>query len=322
MTSPFHHVVPKFLLRGFASADGKVAVFDINSGERRRSPPRSTAGEGAFYDFPVVSAGSKAAEELLQQVESDAARVVKKVCEKESILSLTDTDRMRLVKFVVVQSFRTRAFFRGMQIEDANRRSELFSQLWHSSLALTRIVAKRPIILMRAAVGSEFLIGDHPVALQNLEHPGLNDSLGLDLPAVEAFLPLSPLLALWLPPRAILDEITQGYERARTLHREVRVSVLAGRGHPMANEIGIRAIQRALNSGAPLHEACATGRPLAASLENVVNFNSLQLLFAEAEVYSRSGDFGLVRHILQQSPSYGRAVPTSVTLFMPGSEGA
>jgi len=53
---------------------------------------------------------------------------------------------------------------------------------------------------MESITKRQFYIGDHPVALQDLENPGSGMQLGIDVPGVEAFFPMPPSLVLWIPP--------------------------------------------------------------------------------------------------------------------------
>lgn len=129
-------------------------------------------------------------------------------------------------------------------------------------------------ILLRTDRTRPFLIGDNPITLQNQRDFGPRGNLGLAVPGIEIYVPLSPSLALafWCPSHesAIRDAAS-------------RLRLLPG---PAQNIL----------------TAIDAGRPLAFAPENVENFNSLQIRYAERYVFSSLDDFSLARDMIATHP--------------------
>ncbi|MGR3715292.1 MAG: DUF4238 domain-containing protein [Thermohalobaculum sp.] len=316
MGGGFQHYVPSLLLRNFVGSDGKVNIFDIQSGENGREPVSKIAGETNYYNFPLRAAGGKIAENALQVVESDAARVIRKIIKSKNVKSLSDDHRKKLARFIAIQSFRTKAFFVGLELGgERTSREVVFSELWRSSVAVEKEILNRRWFLMESTAGREYYLGDHPVVLQHVEDPGGGRQLGFGVPGVEAYMPISPLLALYMPPRSVSDEIISGYRNAIELHRQVRLAALGNRDHPFANSADLQTLQRVIYSAKAIHDADAIGTILISTDENIKNFNSLQIMFSEKEIYSRDGNFKFAKEVLSKTPNYAKVVSTNLELI-------
>ena len=316
MEGNFRHYVPKLLLRNFVGPDGKVGVFDIGSGSVGRKPVKDIAGEFEYYDFPLPEAGGMIAEDALQVVESDAARVIKKIIKSKNVKVLTDNHRQKFARFIAIQSFRTKAFFHGLRTPFTNdSREKIFARLWESLPLYESEILNRSWLLMETTSEREFYLGDHPIALQHTEDPGGARQLGFDVPGVEAYLPIAPTFAVYLPCRSVSDEIVSGYRHAVELHRQARVATLSGRDHPFANPIGLQTLQRVIHSAKSFYDADVTGKSLKSLPENVINFNALQINFSVNEVYSHESDFSFAKEVIEKRPDYSRAISTSLHLF-------
>jgi hypothetical protein len=127
---------------------------------------------------------------------------------------------------VAAQSFRTKAFYEGLA--DKPPREEFgttFKYLWHSSFVVAREIALRHWALMVIETDEVFYLGDNPVVLQRTRNPKDGSNLGFDVEGVEAFLPLSPKCALYMPCRSTSREIVERCDAAMALHRTVRLAV-------------------------------------------------------------------------------------------------
>jgi hypothetical protein len=124
---------------------------------------------------------------------------------------------------------------------------------------------------------------------------------------VEAFMPLCPTCALYMPCRSVSDPLIESYEAALELHRTVRTVVLQ-EGSGGSSELAIA--QDAIRRGDPLYQAYMTGAPLKAKPENVENLNYLQCSWAHAAIHSNRRDFAFARKVFSENPQY-RTTPTT-----------
>jgi hypothetical protein len=129
-------------------------------------------------------------------------------------------------------------------------------------------------VLLRTDRTRPFLIGDNPITLQNQRDSGPRGNLGLAVPGIEIYFPLSPVraLAFWCPSH---ESVIRDAAARRGSLPEVAQNVLT---------------------------AIDTGRPLASAAENIENFNSLQIRYAERYVFSSVDDFALARDMIAAHP--------------------
>jgi hypothetical protein len=119
-----------------------------------------------------------------------------------------------------------------------------------------------------------FYLGDNPVVLQRTRDPKDGSNLGFDVAGVEAFLPLSPKCALYMPCRATSHEIIVRYEAAMAVHRTVRLAVYAGVPGGGAE---LRDAQATIRRSHHIYKAPTEGAPLVAEPPNIENLNYLAM---------------------------------------------
>ena len=137
---------------------------------------------------------------------------------------------------------------------------------------------------MQTDLKHPFLLGDHPVVLDNY----LGGKLGVGMPGVVIYFPLSPEFALGLHCPSIAEEIRKGQEKLDSLPDEAFVR------HPE--------LYAGLKETVDVMEGFVEGVPLRVQSENVENFNSIQINDAERFVFSCDGDFALVEDMLRTDP--------------------
>jgi hypothetical protein len=121
-----HHYVPQFLLRVWAEAtpDGKVEVFrlDLPALRSPRRSPKHTGYEDDLYALsrPVVAGMEQQAVEkhILRDVDDLAARVRRKLAE-HGLRSLSPTERMDWVRFLVSLRLRQPSVVQKLRIDSA-----------------------------------------------------------------------------------------------------------------------------------------------------------------------------------------------------------
>jgi hypothetical protein len=157
-----------------------------------------------------------------------------------------------------------------------------------------------------------FYLGDHPLVLQLTENPSAAAELGFDVEGVEAFMPLAPKCALYMPCVSVSQHILSGYDDAqRNLSNQRSVSY----------RLRLLELSRHVSRNSkPLYDALTTGVPLPAVVENVENLNYLQCYWAHAAIYSNRRDFTFAKHVFRRTPQYRKTPKVSVrrgTMLIP-----
>jgi hypothetical protein len=321
MSDENQHWVPKLLLRKFADTDGRVFRLDIQTDKVTKPPPRNTASSPGFNNFEIEGQ-IVSFEERLEKVETKAARALQAIVEARSLAGLRPKDRKRIADFVAVQSFRTEAFYKGLETNPSRQDfGPLFNQLWDSAFILSARIEERRWALMVIDSDEVFYLGDQPVVLQRTRDPKDGSNLGFDVDGIEAFMPLSPKCALYLPCQSVSQEIIARYGAAIALHRAVRTAVLRGVAGGTAELI---TAQNIIQRSHELYQAFTTGNPIKAQLPNIENLNYLQCSWAHMGVYSNRRDFAFARRVFHENPQY-RGTPKTrllnMTMLVPDTPG-
>jgi hypothetical protein len=276
------HWVPKFLLRNFASSDGRVYFYDIKDRIVGKRPPKQLASRPNFNQL-IVGGEPRSFEGLFERIETAAAPVISRVISEETLSSLAVTDRIKLSRFVAAQSFRTDAYRLGLrQFGGFRDIGSAVSAMIDSIEPLSMLIAQRHWGLMRSSKGERFLLGDSPLILQRTENPSDGGSLGFDVPGVEALIPLSPRFALWMPSSEIGEAIVNGYWQAL---RTVIGSLFCDEYYKLVTPEHFAVAERCLQTGHSLYRALRLGDAFDAEPDNVINLNAQQIFFASAQVY-------------------------------------
>jgi hypothetical protein len=307
MTDENQHWVPKLLLKKFADTDGRVFRLDIHSNAVTKPPPRKAASGPGFSNFDIEGQ-VVSFEERLEKIETKAAPVLKRIIEACSLSGLSSIDRKKVAEFVAAQSFRTEAFYKGLENNPSRKDfGPVLAQLWDSLFILAAQIEARHWVLMVIEHVDVFYLGDQPVVLQRTFDLKNGANLGFDVGGVEAFMPLCPACALFMPCRSVSEPLIASYEAAMELHRTVRSAVMRGVAGG-SSELAVA--QDAIRRGGPLYQAYTAGSPLTAKPENVENLNYLQCSWAHASVFSNRRDFTFARKVFSENPQY-KSTPTT-----------
>lgn len=306
------HYVPRFLLRHFGTGKkDRLHVFDKQTELNFSTNVKNVAAESRFYDFEFEG-NDLTIEPGLELVESAAKPVIKAILDAGSLVHLTAEQRAKLSIFFAVQFARTKWFreqFRELpkqlgehiqrvhgpdadvsQIEEYLKvpdDNELAFQIARFIVRNSRELAinftNKIWVLASTDSKHPFVIGDHPFGLQNHIDMSPRGSLGLGVEGIEIHFPLSPkhALAMWCPSLyGMFKDAEAKVGRVSSVHEVL--------------------------------SAIETGTKLAYTPENVLKFNSLQIMQAERFVFSSSEDFSLVRRIIAENPGTKRGPRSSI----------
>jgi hypothetical protein len=308
------HWVPKFLLKNFSDADGRLFCLNIQTDEITKLPPKHAASSAGFNDF-MMDGETVSFEDQLEKIETSAAPILKQIVISRSVAGLTETQRNRVGDFMAAQSFRTEAFYKGLELQSSRQQfGPIFAELWRSAFLLSAEIVRRKWAVMAIDHDDVFYLGDHPVVLQHTENPSLNKELGFDIRGVEAFLPLAPKCALYMPCASTSQEIISGYETALLTSEEIRLAENSGTSLSIDASKLQELSQRVIRSSRALYRALTTGATFVATPENVENLNYLQCAWAYTAVYSNHRNFVFARRVFCESPQYRNIVKVRMVM--------
>jgi len=234
-----HHYVPAFYLRGFSDRKHRVRVYRREEGGTLTTHVRNAAVETGFYDLTDrQGAPTLAAEELLSQIESDAADAIAALVRSDGRIDARTRDAMSVFMATLIMrtpekrdlhramnsSLRDTLLREGLDTEAVDAlfiRSGITEPSRNDDIRLLFSVAAEiaPILhAMEWIVGTSRSAGlvtsDHPLAIYDREPDPLRGT-GL-LNADELYFPLTERFVLIMLPQP-LDLDPRAYLRAENV---------------------------------------------------------------------------------------------------------
>jgi hypothetical protein len=287
-------------------------AYDKSTAKSFETSIQSVAGERDFYAGEI---GDRilSLEEGLGAMESKTAIIIDRILAQRSIGGLSDDDRIQIAVFVSIQMRRVPNHREHLVAMNAGIRKALGDRNVDPALVegfadMTPEEAKAMSLMMLAEpnelpahildktwllfetnAAAPFYISDNPVAMQNLVEPKgpFRGNLGLAVPGIEIYLPISSTMTLGFFCRSHEAGIRKGVDRMRA--RFVRDP-----DFPMQGFGPLLDWMRAFRKGTPLRSEA----------ENVLNHNSLQVQQSERYVFSSLPDFALVEDMIRNEPRY------------------
>ena len=330
MAAEHQHYVPQMLLRGFLSKVGneankeQVRVFDL---ERKESFPTSIAnimGERRFNEWWVDDETLATIEPATSQIESHLAPLIEKIrAEKrleicpETISNLAllmafqfiRTKRMRLLPERLNQQLIGHVKRMGFDpakvdgIVDWDKetlKQQHVRQQVENLDGFTKIMADKVFFVMTAAPGKSFYIGDHPVVLHSDEERRVMRGLGIGVPYIQIYLPLSHDVLLCAYDRAVLGQLMRVRDEEMNKGAgEVLKAVMDGRITAQQMK-GIIEKSKEFDVIGPLIDAIRAGEAVACAADQVDAYNSLQVFQAHRFVVDPSGKFEIVEEMIAE----------------------
>lgn len=323
------HYTPRLLLKAFAKerAPGKfqACVFDKSDDKVFTTAIENIAAE---RDFNTADVGEYTVswEHKLTDVEARAAPIIDRIRTEESLASITEQEKAELCVFAALQFIRgkdfraryidivnaTKAHLRDVvgsedplppelvgDVGDAEARVASLRTLYQNLSEYAEHFAAKDLVLQRASSGNGFVLGDSPIALDNRRTFGPYGNIGLAVPGIEIYLPLSTRLCLgfWCPSHAAkLRDTAKQSEAALKAHGGT--AVLRSAADRNATIARLAELRKHLDRLGPALAAFDSGVPLECEADNVTYLNSLQIRNAERYVISKSDSFDLARKMI------------------------
>jgi hypothetical protein len=310
------HYVPQFLLKKFGNGKkDQLHVFDKHNKRIFPTNVKNIASESRFYDFNINGV-DLTMESMLSAIEGKARSVIQDILEKDSLAQLSTDDKDLLSVFFAIQFTRTRWYrenyknmFELLKQKQPNTDIKIPDEnelkIASAKMMLEAVKGFSPHFLNKCWVflsttkKHPFIIGDHPVAMQNMVDTGFYGNIGLAVKGIEIYFPLSPTraLGLWCP--SIQESVIQDAETLRQLKKLLPYRI----EQQIHNSMRIEELENGMRNGTPILY----------SNENVINFNSLQIEHAERYVFSSNNDFSLAQKMLSDSPTYSRGTRMKIS---------
>lgn len=231
------HTVPRFLLDKFSfETSGKrnrLFTFDKLNEKCFEQTVFNATTMNSFYNF-VDHPDSISLEPVLSVYEAQAAPLIKKIVEEQSIHWLSEKDKYKIAEFIAVQQSRTNTRLQliermastldarltqmnpsgeevetGFGTEGLNDRKNVFLDGIVSQAEAISIFLKKSWILFETTKENPFFISDNPVTLYNSIDMGVYGNLGIALEGIEIYIPLSSTITLGLICPSIAELKTQ-----------------------------------------------------------------------------------------------------------------
>ena len=313
-----HHQVPQFLLRAFGTERRpgrfQIQAYDKWQGRRITSAIENLAVESDFNSLDRDGVRISL-EEGMGLIESAAAPPIREINESASFNRMSIEDRASIDLFCALQFLRgtgLRAQFSDMSAqmrewvgrvaaangagfdepEEATEdlKGAAFQIIARSLLDFSRYFDAKDLLLFEAPAGEEFLIGDNPIAMQNAQNFGAYGNIGLMVPGIEVYVPISSRLTLaWCPSilprlRSLIDEAD-----ARLAPIDIPAEI---------SDDDLAETRAARTRLAQIVELSQTGNAIPSEVDNVTRLNSLQVKWAERWVMAGGGNFEIVERMI------------------------
>ena len=332
------HYVPRMHLERFAVRPDRdklqVHVFDKQKSRTFRTSIGNIAAERQYYDFEHE--GNKISlEDSMSEMEGHASEAFDNLLENESLPALSGDELTWIKIFIVVQHLRTPHFRQGMLDINASLKEKV-EKLGHdpesvegwspfgdendlklqanvflvdslSEFAAT--LDDKAAILLKTRPKNPFWTSDNPVTMHNNNNFGPYGNIGLAVPGIEIYLPLSPTLTLgiWCPKHAA--QIVDDFEKLKKNRQHLAALRTLGR-NVNRDELGegIAAHDKLIEKKLPILVALEQGTPAFCSEENVAFLNHLQIVWSSRFVISQTDSFDLAEEMIGDNPKYREGI--------------
>jgi Protein of unknown function (DUF4238) len=325
----YNHCVPRFILDNFAN-NGKLSMLDKHTLRQFKLPPYRAMGEKDFNNVRVADR-ILSFENRFSYIEDRAAPIISRVLQARSLASLSPMDEATLHTFVVVQLLRSkrRRLDHARVNEEIKRRwpeadlnplkeqmnDEEFGKFFALNFAFSKLeemvaplVSKHSFLMIKDCPG-ELYISDNPMVMHNSKEYGPYGNVGLAVPHIEIYYPLSHRIVLaYMCPMSMKE----AEEKHRIAEREVGSffarSFLSPTGLSVADRIELERLRAEIRRAKTCYAMIKNERAAPISSENLLFLNSLQVLSSYRYLACRTNDFTFATKALSERPHWKEGV--------------
>jgi hypothetical protein len=275
-------------------------------------------------------------------IETEASHSIQKLIKEKNLTKIDDQDRANIVAFITFQSLRTNQY-RSIVDKSSKKIYDMVKQFSNSgdddivkmgdeevkigalkqSEDQLKQVSLRAIrdpkglkeimshllvkkwILYETTNKNPFYISDNPIVLHNDKEFGPYGNIGFAVPGIQIYFPISSTLTLGLVCPLLYKECREEVEKVKNLKQSFMSLRVMGR-NPNFKIIEEQLLMLNNLEKAPLNylNGFETGHPVKCKDENVLFFNSRQVMSAERFLACSNNDFELVKKMIKDDEKF------------------
>lgn len=325
----YNHYVPRFILDSFA-VKGQLCILDKHTLKQFKLPPYRAMGEKDFTNVRTADA-IVSFENRFTHIEDLAAPIIAKILQQRSLEFLSPNDEATLHMFVVIQLLRSKrrrldqvamsAHIRDhwpeielnplkdvMTDEEFEKFSALNLTFSNLEELTAPLVTKHTYLILKHCAG-ELYISDNPMVMHNSKDFGPYGNIGLAVPYIEIYYPLSPEIVLaYMCPQG-MNEIEKSH-----IASEKEVDVFFGQkflsptGLTTADKIKIEKARAEILRQKNHYALIKSKRVVPMTADNLLFLNSLQVLSSFRYIACRKSCFDFAVKALSEKPHWKEGV--------------
>lgn len=325
------HYVPRLLLRGFLSQNGneadkeRVRVIDLEKQREIITSIDNIMGEGKFNEWWIDDETVASIDPLADHVEKNIAPLIHRIREEKRIEQTPDvisdlslflafqfirTKKMRLMPERLNEQIRSHVRRMGLDpervkgLQEWNENTLKAQHAKHQIDGLQKyaeIISEKVFFVMTAPEGASFYLSDHPVALHSdQDRPGIMRGLGIGVPYIQIYLPISADVMLCAYDPAVLGDLMRGRDEEMNKGRAMALKALIDGRITAAQMRHCLEQEKEHDIVTPMITTIRAGGPVAIEKEQVDTYNSLQVFHAHRFVVDPRGEFDIVAEMLAE----------------------
>ena len=329
----FNHSVPEFILNRFA-VGGKLCVFDKHTLKVFRLPPNRAMGERDFHNVYVDNVVISF-ENRFTHLENLAAPIIAEIVRRKSLDHLSPMEIATLNMFVVLQLSRSKSRRmdqaavtaeirrRWPQIKTNptpdrldNSELEKLSSLkitFDSLEKLTKPLVIKHMFLMVRNCQDDVYISDNPVVMHNARTFGPYGNIGLAVPGIEIYFPLSPDVVIAYHCPSSMKQVEEEQQNA-----EIQASTffamrtLSNTGISQADIRHLEQMRAEIKRSKDYYRLMKEYRVVPMDAQNVLFLNSLQVRPSYRFVAAARSNFSFAKKALSERPHWKEGLRVKV----------
>ena len=335
MAAQHQHYVPKLLLRGFLSSDPeeavkeRVRVFDLAKNKEFATSIDNIMGERRFNDFWLDEEYLATVEPAAGRIESHVAPMVRRIRDEKCLLRTAEElgDLCLLMAFQFIRTKKMRLLperlnrqilghvermgldpqkVQGLKVWDDEKLKQAHVRHQVRNLAeYANHFADKEFFLMVAPKGSTFYLGDHPVVFHSDEERQLMRGLGIGVPYIQIYLPLSAEVMLCAYCPAVFGQLMKGRDEEIANGQGIALKALMERKITAAQMKEIVEVAKEHDLVTPLIDTIRAGEPVYVEPHQVQCYNSLQAFHAHRFVVDPDGKFDVAKEMIAEREGAG-----------------